>query len=95
MNNKSDVEADRLCSILYSHGLTQHINGATHKGGHTLDLVISRELSSIIVGFPYGCDPCLSSNKGKSLGDHLAAQFFINMNKPNCIQRLHTGSIMA
>ena len=39
---KSDVEARRFCSILNSHGLTQHVNSATHKGGHTLDLVISR-----------------------------------------------------
>ena len=39
---KSDVETRRFCSILDSHRLIQHVNSTTHKGGHTLDLVISR-----------------------------------------------------
>jgi len=33
------------------------------------------------------CDPCLSSIKGKSFGDHLAVQFVINMHKHDCIRR--------
>ena len=82
---KYNVEALTFFSILNSHGLTQHFNSATHKGGHTLDLVISRELSPIIVGTPSVFDPCLSSNRGKSFGDHLAVQFIINMDKSGCI----------
>jgi len=46
--DKSDVEALRLCCILDLHGLTQNVNSATHKRRRTVDLVISRELSSII-----------------------------------------------
>jgi len=34
--------------------------GATHKGGQPLDLVVSRELSFIIVGVPSVCDSSLS-----------------------------------
>ena len=41
-DDECDVEARRFCSILDSHGLTQQVNSETHKGGHTLDLVISR-----------------------------------------------------
>ena len=39
---KSNADAGIFYSILDSHGLTQHFNSATLKGGHTLDLVISR-----------------------------------------------------
>ena len=62
-------------------------DSATHKGGHTLYLVISRESSPIIVGTPSVFDPYLSGNKGKSLGKHVAVQFIINIDKPDCIQR--------
>ena len=66
---------------------TKHVNIATHKGGHTLDFVISRESSPIIVVSPSVFDPCLSNNKGKTFGDHLAVEFIINMKNPNCILR--------
>ena len=85
--DKSNVEARRFCSILDSHVLTQHVNSATHQGGHTLHLVISRESRPIRVGTPSVFDPCIRSNKGKSFGDHLAVQFIINMDKIDCIQR--------
>jgi len=49
---KSNIEVRRSCSISDSHGLTRHVNSSTHEGGHTLDLVISRESSAIIVGAP-------------------------------------------
>ena len=67
--------------------MTQHLNSTAHKGGHTLNVVISRESSPIIVGTPSVFDPCLSSNKDKPFGDQLAVQFIINMDKPDCIQR--------
>ena len=38
VDNKSDVEARAFCSILDSPRLIQHVNGATHKGDHTLDI---------------------------------------------------------
>jgi len=84
---KFNVEVRTFFSILDSHGFTHHVNSATHKEGHTLDLVISRESSSIIARTPSVFDPCLSSNKGKSFDDHLAVQFIINMDKTDCIQR--------
>jgi len=49
-------------------------------------LIISRESSSIIVGVLTLCGPCFSSNKGKSFGDHMAVQFVVNIDKPNCIR---------
>ena len=48
--------------------------------------IISRESGLIIVGTPSVFDYWLSSNKGTSFGDHLAVQFIINIDKPDCIQ---------
>jgi hypothetical protein len=42
MDNASDTAAGRLQSVLQSFGFTQHVEGATHQSGHTLDLISSR-----------------------------------------------------
>ena len=87
MGIKSNIEARTFFSILDSHVFIQDGNSATHKGGHTLDLAVSRESNPIIVGIPSAFDSCLSSNKGKSFSDHLAIHFITNSDKPDCIQR--------
>ena len=72
-------------SILESDGLRQHVTVATHKFGHTLDVVISMGRSYTTAGVPPLYDP----NAGKKcnlLGDHMAVMFLINMKKtiPSC-----------
>ena len=82
MDKKSDVEA--------------HISVATHKGGHILDLVSSRESSSIILGAPSICQTCPNCNKCKSFDDHSAVHFVVNMNKTFAYkERSHTENIVA
>jgi len=83
---KPDVEDRRICSTMDSHGMAQYVNGTSRKQRHILDLVC-RESRSIIVEAPSECGPCLSNNKGKSFGDHLAVQIIINMDNSNCIRR--------
>lgn len=43
VDDDSDREARAFIDILDSANLCQHIHEPTHKGGHTLDLLISRE----------------------------------------------------
>ncbi|XP_072052025.1 uncharacterized protein [Amphiura filiformis] len=43
MDCDDDYDARKLRDIISSAGMKQHISGSTHKRGHTLDLVISRE----------------------------------------------------
>ena len=50
-----------ICTLI-SCRLTQCVNGATQKGGHTLDLVFIGESSSIIVSILSISDSYLSSN---------------------------------
>ena len=64
VEDKSDVAASKCCSILNCHVLMQHITDPTHKWGHTLDMVMSRESSPIIV----------DNDKSESPGDPLAVQ---------------------
>ena len=44
--SKSDVR--RFSTILASNGLVQHIIGPTHRCGHTLDLVITRQDEQLV-----------------------------------------------
>ena len=43
VDNNCVVDASRFCSVLDCCALVQHITDSTHKRGHTLDMVISRE----------------------------------------------------
>lgn len=87
LDDVNDRESRRFINILNSHGLFQHVVGATHKKGHTLDVVITMESSSILLATPSVLDPCLCDSKGKPSGDHLAVHFSINLKKPAHIRK--------
>lgn len=48
IDDSQDRTAASFCDVTSSFGLHQHIRGPTHKNGHTLDLVFSRESDKII-----------------------------------------------
>ena len=52
--------------------MQQHGNGATHVSGHTRDVIIIRENSSLLLGSPTIQDPHLCDLKGNPSGDHFA-----------------------
>ena len=43
VNNTNDSDACEFLELVSSRGLKQHVIGLTHEGGHTLDLVITRQ----------------------------------------------------
>ena len=49
VNNPADGDALKFDSILNSMGLTQHVIGPTHSRGHTLDLVITIGLPTLVL----------------------------------------------
>lgn len=65
----------QLNSLLDTHGLTQHITGPTHRKGHTLDVVITRESSESLL-----CSVPAVSDLG--LCDHYATHFSVRLNRP-------------
>ena len=57
LDNVNDADAVRFNSTLEAHGLVQHVVGPTHKNGHTLDVVITRDISSLLIGTPTVSEP--------------------------------------
>ena len=59
MNNGNDSKARDFMNLLNSMDFTQHITEPTHNRGHTLDLVITKGLTTVISSV---CDLALSDH---------------------------------
>ena len=86
LDNVNDEDAVRFNDTLEAHGLVQHVVGPTDKKGHTLDIVITRDISSLLIGMPTVSEPCLGDTKGNPSGDHLAVCFIINLTKLDIVR---------
>ena len=62
--------------------LEQHVVGATHARGHTLDIVIRRENSRIIAGIPSVEETPIGDTKSSTKLDHFAIVCKLNLVKP-------------
>jgi Reverse transcriptase (RNA-dependent DNA polymerase)/Endonuclease-reverse transcriptase len=49
MDDVVDLHAGKLLDILANHSLHQHVNSSTHRQGHILDLIITREIQHLQV----------------------------------------------
>ena len=87
LDNVNDADAVRFNGTLEAHGLVQHVVGPTHKKGHTLDVVITQDISSLLIGMPTVSEPCLGDTKGNPSGDQLAVCFRINLTKPDSVRQ--------
>ena len=80
-----DIPADRdtlkFTSVLESCGMRQHVSEPTHVGGHTLDVVITRDTDNMVSDIEV-TDPGLSDNTGKASRDHFAVFFNTRAFKP-------------
>ena len=47
-DNNTDIHVRRFRYLLYSHGMTQYVEVATHQEGHILDLIIARTYSCVV-----------------------------------------------
>ena len=47
-----DADAIKFLDLLECMGLTQHVTTPTHRSGHTLDLIITRDLNSLVQTSP-------------------------------------------
>ena len=48
----SDPDTSKFMDLIKSMGLQQHVVGVTHRSGHTIDLILTRETEEIISGTP-------------------------------------------
>ena len=77
-NNPNTV---RFNSLLDEYGLQQKNNVPTHVAGHTLDVLIVRDESSVLNSFCVS-DPCLINDDGNEIRDHFAIHWSIKLEKP-------------
>ena len=61
VDNLCDSDAIKFADLLESFGLQQHVQGSTHKEGHTLDLIITR-CSEIVLAAPLKVDRFISDH---------------------------------
>ena len=71
MDNANKLDTTKFNNILESFNLKQHVNGPTHKKGHTLDLIMTR--AELVTNIEIR-DPVLS--------DHSAVHCMLRLNKP-------------
>ena len=73
VDNTTNPETIKFNKILEMFNLQQHVNGPTHKKGHTLDLIITRIGDRLVTNIEIH-DPMLS--------DHLAVSCTLQLEKP-------------
>ena len=78
----NNPDGRRFLETIYDRGLEQHVAGATHAHGHTLDVVISRENSRIIEGIPSVDETPIGDTKSSTKLDHFAIVCKLNLVKP-------------
>ncbi|KAK2141457.1 hypothetical protein LSH36_1095g00036 [Paralvinella palmiformis] len=85
-------DVHQFSGLLESHGLVQHVRAATHIQGHTLDVLITRKDSSILLDTPLVVDPFLVNTRGKSSVDHMAIYIKLDIGKPKSTRKKITFS---
>ena len=81
VDNISNLDTVKFNKILESFCLVQHVNGPTHKKGHTLDLIITRAVEELVTSVEIR-DPMLS--------DHSAVHCKLRLKKPP-LERMETS----
>ena len=77
VDNIRNTDTITFNKILESFNLQQHVNGPTHKQGHTLDLIITRNEDKLVTDIKIH-DPVIS--------DHLSVLCTLQLEKPQLEQ---------
>ena len=71
MDNASHSHTKAMTQILQSNGLQQHVHEQTHCGGHTLDVIMSRDNDTLVSNVQVK-DIGLCDDNGTLINDHYA-----------------------
>ena len=82
--------SDSFTNILDANGLKQHVDQPTHRKGHTLDLVITRDTSGLLRSPPVISISGVGDLTGASSCDHYAVWCFLNIARPKTISKTVT-----
>ena len=92
LDKPTDPSSQKFMSLLHEHGLTQHVNEPTHAHGHILDVVITRDNSSILQSSPSIDDNYLSDSKGISSVDDKGISTILHISKPPKSRKTVSGN---
>ena len=91
LDNQTLHHTVEFIQSLESHGLQQHIQVPTHHHGHTLDVLISRDTSTLLTGIEVK-DINLCNDDGDLIRDHYSIECTIQQSTNYKIAKLyHTG----
>ena len=79
VDNPNDTTARQLLDLLDCFNLVQHVSEKTHANGHTLDLVVSKNMDHFLNDFRIS-DPVIS--------DHLAVHSTLHLEKPRFVKKV-------
>ena len=82
---------------LESHGLQQHIQVPTHHHGHTLDVLISRDTSTLLTDIEME-DINLCSEDGDLIRDHYSIEYTTPFNSQHhykIVKLYYTGMLIS
>ena len=82
--------SDSFTNILDANGLKQHVDQPTHRKGHTLDLVITRDTSGLLRSPPVVSISGVGDLTGASSCDHYAVWCYLNIARPKTISKTVT-----
>ena len=82
--------SDSFTNILDANGLKQHVDQPTHRKGHTLDLVITRDTSRLLRSPPVISISGVGDLTGASSCDHYAVWCYLNIARPKTISKTVT-----
>ena len=85
----TDPSTVKFTSLLQGYGLCQLVLGPMHRKGHTLDVVVKRDNSSLVSNV-YVSDPALCNDHGSVAGDHFAVLMDLSCEKPKPVRKLVT-----
>ncbi len=74
VEDKSDFYGKEFCDVLDSYGLFNHVTVPTHEAGHTLDLIINRNIDEISLSVP---------RAGYFISDHCFITSTLDIPKPD------------
>ena len=80
MADTSNLDTVKFNKVLESFSLVQHVNGPTHKNGHTLDLIITRAADELVTSI---------ETRDPMLFDHSAVHCKLRLKKPPLERKLH------
>ncbi|XP_061186395.1 uncharacterized protein LOC133194455 [Saccostrea echinata] len=88
VDNVKNADTQNFLNSLDEFGLKQHVDEPTHKRGHILDLVITRESNNLLFSKPEVKDSLLCDLRGNVSGDHKGICTVLNVSKPEKPEKL-------